>query len=517
MPSERRLHPLSILFNIGKRFGALVFPLVLLLVGMGTDEDRWQGYAMVLVVPYALVTLTHYFSFRYRYDDNELVIRHGIIFRNQRHVPYDRIQNIDAIQNVLHRLLHVVEVRIQTGGGAEPEATLSVLALDDLDEMRRRVFGLTAATHARPRVEPVLDAAAETDAGPGAEPAPAVAARVLLHLPPRELALYGVIENRGLFIIAAALGLASEFASMPRLLERVVGEQAGRGFFRSAARTIFESGGPSTRVVLVGLAALLVFLLISRVFSIVWAFVRLHGFTVVQTGEDLRTEYGLLTRVVLTVPRRRIQTVTIRQTPLHRWLKRASLRVSTAGGGEEERSSSRREWFAPVLHQDQVGEVLGALLPGVHIDELDWRGVHPRAFGRILRRSLVGTAVLQSLAFVVLGSRAWWLLPVLVLWAIFTSHRYASRLGWCTTREAIAFRTGTLVHAVTLAPLVRVQSVSLHESPFDRRTGMARVKIDTAGKGGGDYGVDVPYLPRDTAQDLYAHLGKAAATTAFQW
>ena len=245
MPSERRLHPLSILFNIGKRFGALVFPLVLLLVGMGTDEDRWQGYAMVLIVPYALVTLTHYWSFRYRYDDNELVIRQGIIFRNQRHVPYDRIQNIDAIQNVLHRLLHVVEVRIQTGGGTEPEATLSVLALDDLDEMRRRVFGAATSTTARPRVEPAADSGAAVDVGPGSEPAPAVASRVLLHLPPRELALYGVIENRGLFVIAAALGLAWEFASMNRPFERIFGEQPVRGFFRSAARTIFESGGPS--------------------------------------------------------------------------------------------------------------------------------------------------------------------------------------------------------------------------------------------------------------------------------
>jgi hypothetical protein len=26
---------------------------------------------------------------------------------------------------------------------------------------------------------------------------------------------------------------------------------------------------------------------------------------------------------------------------------------------------------------DQVGDILGALLPGVKIDELDWRGVHP--------------------------------------------------------------------------------------------------------------------------------------------
>ena len=36
-------------------------------------------------------------------------------------------------------------------------------------------------------------------------------------------------------------------------------------------------------------------------------------------------------------------------------------------------------------------------------------------------------------------------------------------------------------------------------------------------QGGGEYGVDVPYLPRETADGLYAYLSSAAATTAFQW
>ena len=202
MPSEHRLHPLSILFSVAKQFGALAFPVVLLLVGMGTDEDRWQGYALIFIVPYAVVSVTRYLSFRYRYDDNELVIRDGLIFRNQRHVPYDRIQNIDAVQNVLHRALNVVEVRIQTGGGSAPEATLSVLAREDLEEMRRRVFGAPG------RTKP-LAVAPEGEIGTAleAEPLTVPESRVLLQLPPRELALYGVIENRGLLVIAAAIGL----------------------------------------------------------------------------------------------------------------------------------------------------------------------------------------------------------------------------------------------------------------------------------------------------------------------
>ena len=72
------------------------------------------------------------------------MIQSGLIFRNERHIPYARIQNLDAVQNVVHRLLRVIEVRVQTGAGAEPEATISVLPAAALDEMRRRVFAREA-------------------------------------------------------------------------------------------------------------------------------------------------------------------------------------------------------------------------------------------------------------------------------------------------------------------------------------------------------------------------------------
>lgn len=504
MPSENRLHPTSIIFQIGKQFGALAVPLLVLFIGLGTDEDRWQAYAVVFIVPYAAFAITRYLSFRYSYGDTELVIRHGFIFRNQRHVPYDRIQNIDAVQNVLHRLLGVVEVKIQTGAGGEPEATLSVLTPADLQEMRQRVFGSRAyqQQHAH-----------------DAEAPQAAPARTLIHLGPADISLYGIVENRGLFVIAAAIGLLWEFAAMPKLLERYFGEGPGRWIVDRVGHMVGGESGAAWRAVLLGLFAVLLFLLISRVFSIVWALIRLHDFNVVQTGDDLRTEYGLLTRVVQTIPRRRIQTITVRQTPLHRLFGRASVRVGTAGGSKEEhgRDSSRREWFAPIIRQEEVPALLTTLVPGVDLAAITWSAVHPRAFGRVFRRTLFTAALVLLVVVFFAGWRALWLSPILVAWTAMTARWYTRNLGWTITRDVVAFRTGTLVRAITIAPLVRVQSASFHESPFDRRTGMARVSVDTAGTGGGGYHVNVPYLERDTAQSLHGQLGAAAASTAFQW
>jgi putative membrane protein len=498
MPSDRRLHPLSILFNIGQQFGAMIIPVAVVLIGRGSDEDWWSVYALMFLVPYTAIAVGRYLSFRYRYDENELVVRRGFVFRNQRHIPYERIQNIDAVQKFFHRLTGVVEVRVQTGSGSEPEATLSVLALADLEEMRERV---AAARHAAPAI-----ADAPVDAPPS---------RLLLSLPPRELALYGIIENRGLVVIAAALGLLTEFSGTPQFIERAIGDQASRGLVRRAARAIFADNGPSLRLVFYGVAALLVFLIVSRLFSIVWALIRLQGYTLTQVGEDLRAQYGLFTRVTATVPRRRIQAITIRDTPLHRLLGRASIKVATAGGmaGGNERSPQHREWIAPIIKREDVPAFVASLLPGLDVSQLDWQGVHERAFRRVMFRGLVRTVVLGTLAVAGVGAQGFWLVGLLLALEIVRARKYVKNLAWTVTPEVVASREGAFVRVVTVAPLARIQAVERLESPFDRRTAMRRVHADTAGGGG----VSVPYLPLSTADGLYATLASATANTAFRW
>lgn len=500
MPSDRRLHPLSILFGIAKQFGAMIVPLVLIIIGRGTDEDWWSVYALLLIVPATAIAVARYLSFRYRYEEGDLVVRRGLFFRNQRHIPYGRIQNIDAVQNVLHRLTGVAEVRVQTGSGNEPEATLSVLALADLEEMRRRVFGT-----ARP---PAAEAGI-------VEAPPLVMPEVLVRLTPGDLALYGIIENRGLLVIAAIFGVLTEFGPAARFLEQTLGDQASRGVLRRTGRALF-AGGVSLRVIAYGLAGLALFLIVSRVFSIGWALVRLYGYTLVKVGEDLRAEYGLFTRVTATIPRRRIQCVTVRDTPLHRLLGCASVRVATAGGmaAENEKAPQHREWLAPIMRRADVPALLGILLPDVQMSSIDWRGVHPRAWRRATTRGLATMAVPGALLIGGLGALGAWILPFLAIWAIVRARVYIAHLAWSITTDAAAARTGAFVRTMSIAPLAKIQTVACFESPFDRRTAMARVRADTAGRGGD---IEVPYLPAATAEDLYRQLASAASDTAFRW
>jgi putative membrane protein len=79
------------------------------------------GVVPALADSSTVIAIIQSISFRYRFDEGELVITTGLFFRNERHVPCARIQNINAVQNLFHRLLGVVEVRVETGGGTSPK------------------------------------------------------------------------------------------------------------------------------------------------------------------------------------------------------------------------------------------------------------------------------------------------------------------------------------------------------------------------------------------------------------
>ena len=159
MPSEERLHPVSILFSFGRSLKAFAVPgLVGLVIAARRPGPNMDGWMMLFLIPAAVAAVVRYLSFRLRYEGTELVIRSGLFFRNERHIPFARIQNLDAGQNVFPRLLRVIVVRIETGAGAEPEATISVLPASALAEMRRRVFAHAEPAEADARPSGAADA-----------------------------------------------------------------------------------------------------------------------------------------------------------------------------------------------------------------------------------------------------------------------------------------------------------------------------------------------------------------------
>jgi putative membrane protein len=474
---------------------------------------NWQFWILLFLIPATIAALMRYFTFRLRYEGTELVISSGILFRNERHVPYARIQNLDAVRNVAHRLFGVAEVRVETGGSKAPEATISVLHETVFEEMRRRIFAGRAEVVAEaPQVSTTNEAtprSAEPEGG-----------RTLLYLPLRELLLNGLLENRGMVIVAAAYGVLWEAGLFRSMWEQLTSGAYAPGFLRDIIATVAAGRLPSVgrlAILLVGVVGLL---LLVRLLSMAWSFLRLHEFRLTRVGEDLRTEYGLLTRVTTTVPLKRVQSLTVRESPLQRLVERMSVRVETAGGHgshHDRQSNHAREWLAPIIRRSAVPALVSDVLPGFDLDSVMWQPLHPRAFRRAIKPALL-IAFITAAPFVVwFGWIGLLILPITVPSLVTLAWSHVRRTHWAATEDALVFRHGWMWRQITVVPVAKIQVVGRIESPFDRRAAMAGVRVDTAGGMSPVHRISIPYLARETAAMLYERLAAQTAQTALRW
>jgi putative membrane protein len=498
-PSRHRLHPVSPLFGIAAQLRGFVLPaLVVIFAARSGPWDLWLLWASI---PLSLAAVYRFYTMRYAFADDEMIISSGLLFRNERHIRYARIQNIETVRNPFHRLFRVAEVRLETAGGAEPEARLRVLSVAAVEELRRHVFA------GRQRADAAAEAAPDDTA---AAPAPEEA-RTLVRLGLRDVIAFGLIDNRGMIVVAAAWGLLWELDVFDFFDARSL--SIVRSFRESLAGDGAGFGGWTPWHVLLLAAGLVVMLAAVRVLSVAWAVFRLWGFTLEQRGNELRSTSGLFTRVHGTIPLHRIQLVTVDESPLQRRFGRVSVKVQTAGGAKDQEPT--REWLAPILARADAHRLLADVLPGIEPAALRWQPVDARARRRLWREWLWLTLIAALFTSFLHDAFGLATLVAMSTLSWFAARGQARGYGYAFAGDHVGFRTGWLWKHLSTARYEKVQVVRIARSPFDRRWRMASLAADTAG--GGSHRINIPYLNEETARELFDLLRETAQRTRFRW
>lgn len=487
-PAGGRLHPATLLFRVFGHARALLVPALLVL--FFAQGDRWQLWLAVLFVPTVVFDVFQYLTLRWRYEAEELVIRQGLIFRQVRHLPYARVQNVDLKQGPLHRLARVAEVKIETAGGGAAEAVLRVIGIEQYEELRARIFAGRARA---PRAA-------------GAPPPVPARAEPLLRLGPGDLLLLALDPGRGLALVAIAWGVAWEFD----LIERLHFGDRLEDWFASASGAALAV---QSALALAAVAA--VIYLLSAVASVL-AF---WDFRLDQEGEVFRVRRGLLTRQVASIPRRRIQVLTVKRSWVHRLLGRARVLVGTAGGdlAESRKGQDGGAHFAPIVRERDLGPLLARLRPGLDLDAQEWRPLGPRAARRFAVVPALTHVALGALLFAWFGRAGAAAGALLLLFALARARLRWRYSRWARPAWGFAWRSGGLSRSVSATFDDKLQAAALDESPFDRRHGHATLRLDTAGGARTGHALVVPYLPRAQASALRDGLVGAAAARRFRW
>ena len=490
-PHWQRLHPATLALAI-VRLGPRTLNFLPALAAIGI-AGRW-AYVVPALLIFLLLSLlfawAHWLRFRFLVGADEIIVESGVLSRQHRTIPFDRIQDVSIEQNLVARALGIAKVGFETGagGGKENEATLDAVGLDAAQALRSQI-----RSH---RSEPAPSAATH-------EPAPAPEDRLLFAMSPRRLLLAGLF-NFSLAALAIA-GAAMQFFDnlLPfdfNVFNPVdwieLAEVYGLDSWLLAHRWI-AGAGAAICLIFIGFASGVAAMIFSN-----W------DFRLTREPRALRRTRGLTTRTDVAMPVRRVQAAIL----VTGWIRRRfgwhELRLqSLASDGEKERDHQVVP-FGTLAEIDPVLNEVAIRRPG---PERAWSRSHRIvALGGLL--GALGAAVGGSLAVVGFGQPVGWLaILAAALIAIFSliGTRFHQ---WTDLGDMVAIRRGFWKPKTTLLPHASVQSVDLKTDFILRPLGLATLVFGVPG-GSAFAHHEIPAIPLDTAQDLRTRILTSGAAT----
>ncbi len=535
-PGER-LHSFSWLFVLIAQIWNLIVPLALVVIAGRMDkDDGWQSLlALVAALALSAYSLFYTLTFRFWVTTDELIVKEGLFNRTLRHVPFTRIQNVAFRQSLLHRLFGVVELNLESGAGVKPEAKLAVLTMARARQLEREIRGGVSS------VEPAqaghldkvrLSAPAHVAAFQDTQADPNANAKLLHQVPLFDLIRLGLISNRGM----VAIGAAFYFLSQTKLLPTNI--------FKEMARWLKTDIGVAHGPLFWLLSSLITFtmiLVVVRLASIGMAIFSFYDFKLFAHGDRLRVEHGLMTRQGGATQPSRIACFLLRDGLLYRCFNRQSAEVILPGNLDSEGGGNGPKgmrYLSPMATPD-VANGLVKLASGVSLNEIALQPLHPGAWRRMVKWPLVIVAILVFAFPLFLAINNQWLaglgkvfsstgfsglakafaysgivglLLVLsyiafAIWMIYAHKRSAAASGFALTPKHLIIRSGYFSQCSHVVPRSAIQSITLSQSPFDRRRQMANVHVDlAAGSALQTPEAAVHYLPEMTARELAAAL-----------
>jgi putative membrane protein len=447
--ADRRLHPATIALRFVKEAPQTILALP---AGLAFASRSGLSGALVLAAGLAALLLAvkwlAWRRFRYGVGPAEIVIESGILNRNRRSIPFDRVQDVDIERTFLARLFGLAKVRIETGAGGKDEGLLDSVSLAEAHRLRETVRGWRTG---------VVPAAAEADEVPEAA--------ILFAMDVPRVLLFGAF-NFSLVYIAGLFALLQTF---DRFLPFDIYDPARWvglvGDYLPQRWTLGAVAGVLFVAALLGSAA-----------GVLRTLARDYGFTLSLEGDRLRREQGLFTRSEAVIARRRVQLASVSGGPLRSLFGWSGLSFQTLGAGTDR---SGQQSAAPFATRAEIESVLAQVPP--------LRLPPPPELARVSRRHILrssaaklGPALAVILAVSVWEREALFLLALLPLLAAKSAldrhyHRYA------LDGDLLFVARGVWRRRLWLVPLRNVQSLGLSRGLLQRRLGLATLAIDTAG------------------------------------
>lgn len=470
MSEPKRLHPITIFYEIITTLKEMIVPFILFVViGRPGGDSLWNKVPLLIFLILIVVTIVSgivkWLRFTYWLEDHELRITQGLFVKKKRYIPFERIQSLDLSESIFHRPFQLVKVKVETAASSDnkAEAELTAIRKEEAAALQKIIADAKRGNNEEVLEEKVNEA-------------------VIYKITAPQLLFLATTSGRAGVVISAFLAFVFQFDDFIPY-EKLFNEM----------QELIRYG------VMFISAIVLIVLAIAWLISVLIALFKYNDFTVKKVENDLIITRGLLEKRTTTVPLHRIQALKITESPIRQPFGFASVTLESAGGTALEQDSASIA-LLPVVKKSRIPDILGEALP-----EFSFVTDLKPAPKKALRRYLFIKMMIALAAAVALSVILW---PYGLLGAILIGG--AGALGYAQYRSAgwnihgrqLMMRFRTIEQHTMLMQKNRIQALDMSVNWFQDRAGLAG--MDAKVKSGEVFQrAHIPHMERDEAQEIY--------------
>lgn len=313
-----KLHFATSIIQTLKEIKSLILPAIIVLVANGfklsftSIESLMESIPVLIILIIFIITITRgivkWLTFTYWIEEQELKTEYGLLFKNKRYVPLERIQSLNTNEGIIHRLFNVVQISIETAGGSSKKAEVELTAI---------------TKEAAAELEQMIQQQ-RSDVFVGEEQHVSHERNVIYQMSNKDLLLLATTSN-GIMIVLGGIG-----AVFSQVSEYIPYEKISEQF-----ASLFEFG------VLFIVFMIMIGLIIAWVISVGMTYLAYYSFKVSYDNEQVEITRGLINKKKMVIPVSKIQAIKVVENPIRQLFGYANVTLENAGTVVESSTESK--------------------------------------------------------------------------------------------------------------------------------------------------------------------------------
>ncbi|PWA07528.1 hypothetical protein DCC39_16645 [Pueribacillus theae] len=457
---KKRYHPLLIFYDLWG-YVKSVFFLILILAFNYKSQTFFMKYGRYAFYLYTAITIIYFilkwFTHQYKLGDTAFHLYKGIFNKQERTIPYSKIQNVNRHTSKFHRLFKVTSIHFETAmQGDDATVKFEVISPMQADQMEAYIANCTHYGKRVDEAEPIVTGQSQDEKRE----------RTVHFHPTRRDVIKASFTSLSFLVLVPILVTfyfkVNEFLNL---------EERAEGFI-------------STILSAWWLTAIMIILLViaSIIFGMARVYLKYGKYEISSDEERIYITQGVIDETSFSILKGNVQAIEINQSLMKRILGIVEVKLISAGNLKIDDDKLEISSLYPFLPEKRAYEMIAEILPSFEITEDLFKLPKKSLWVRLLRP--IWFLVLASVALAyfkpaIFGiQQAWWI-GIIILFIVIYVYVILSykNTKYTLNDKFIQIKKGGIATSQFISKRDKIIEVKVSRSIFQRKLGIASIEI----------------------------------------